>query len=358
MVMKNMAQRLLACILMCAVVTGALAVYASNPPSGDIPADMPGLAEWTERMPDAVHFQLITWRTNNALFAASLDDAAEAAPEEAWSVSSYVLAYDAQYNAIGSYYPPEDETDTPAMTTNEYDESGNLVRSVSYQDGQPYIETQTTYDSAGRIQTRTSWRQGEEIDRVVYDYTPQPDGTLVRRARSDPSGRVETDVINAAGQWLSSEWEGGSGSAAYDGQGRPTETVIETKTLSQGRNTPIKTRRTVPTPVWLRHIKTAHCINAPSNSLMRTASACPKHCIMPRARFSRTGQRYPSHREKARRKAGFLLPVLRTGGGKITPLHLCIAAVKRAQIERTKRDFWKFLQPTVIFYKEVAWICK
>ena len=233
MVMKNMAQRLLACILMCAVVTGALAVYASNPPSGDIPADMPGLAEWTERMPDAVHFQLITWRTNNALFAASLDDAAEAAPEEAWSVSSYVLAYDAQYNAIGSYYPPEDETDTPAMTTNEYDESGNLVRSVSYQDGQPYIETQTTYDSAGRIQTRTSWRQGEEIDRVVYDYTPQPDGTLVRRARSDASGRVETDVINAAGQWLSSEWEGGSGSAAYDGQGRPTETVIETKTLSQ-----------------------------------------------------------------------------------------------------------------------------
>ena len=233
MVMKNMAQRLLACILMCAVVTGALAVYASNPPSGDIPADMPGLAEWTERMPDAVHFQLITWRTNNALFAASLDDAAEAAPEEAWSVSSYVLAYDAQYNAIGSYYPPEDETDTPAMTTNEYDESGNLVRSVSYQNGQPYIETQTTYDSAGRIQTRTSWRQGEEIDRVVYDYTPQPDGTLVRRARSDPSGRVETDVINAAGQWLSSEWEGGSGSAAYDGQGRPTETVIETKTLSQ-----------------------------------------------------------------------------------------------------------------------------
>ena len=233
MVMKNMAQRLLACILMCAVVTGALAVYASNPPSGDIPADMPGLAEWTERMPDAVHFQLITWRTNNALFAASLDDAAEAAPEEAWSVSSYVLAYDAQYNAIGSYYPPEDETDTPAMTTNEYDESGNLVRSVSYQDGQPYIETQTTYDSAGRIQTHTSWRQEEEIDRVVYDYTPQPDGTLVRRARSDASGRVETDVINAAGQWLSSEWEGGSSSAAYDGQGRPTETVIETKTLSQ-----------------------------------------------------------------------------------------------------------------------------
>lgn len=233
MVMKNMAQRLLACILMCAVVTGALAVYASNPPSGDIPADMPGLAEWTERMPDAVHFQLITWRTNNALFAASLDDAVEAAPEEAWSVSSYVLAYDAQYNAIGSYYPPEDETDTPAMTTNEYDESGNLVRSVSYQDGQPYIETQTTYDSAGRIQTHTSWRQEEEIDRVVYDYTPQPDGTLVRRARSDASGRVETDVINAAGQWLSSEWEGGSGSAAYDGQGRPTETVIETKTLSQ-----------------------------------------------------------------------------------------------------------------------------
>ena len=233
MVMKNMAQRLLACILMCAVVTGALAVYASNPPSGDIPADMPGLAEWTERMPDAVHFQLITWRTNNALFAASLDDAAEAAPEEAWSVSSYVLAYDAQYNAIGSYYPPEDETDTPAMTTNEYDESGNLVRSVSYQDGQPYIETQTTYDSAGRIQTHTSWRQEEEIDRVVYDYTPQPVGTLVRRARSDASGRVETDVINAAGQWLSSEWEGGSGSAAYDGQGRPTETVIETKTLSQ-----------------------------------------------------------------------------------------------------------------------------
>ena len=233
MVMKNMAQRLLACILMCAVVTGALAVYASNPPSGDIPADMPGLAEWTERMPDAVHFQLITWRTNNALFAASLDDAVEAAPEEAWSVSSYVLAYDAQYNAIGSYYPPEDETDTPAMTTNEYDESGNLVRSVSYQDGQPYIETQTTYDSAGRIQTHTSWRQEEEIDRVVYDYTPQPDGTLVRRARSDASGRVETDVINAAGQWLSSEWEGGSSSAAYDGQGRPTETVIETKTLSQ-----------------------------------------------------------------------------------------------------------------------------
>ena len=233
MVMKNMAQRLLACILMCAVVTGALAVYASNPPSGDIPADMPGLAEWTERMPDAVHFQLITWRTNNALFAASLDDAVEAAPEEAWSVSSYVLAYDAQYNAIGSYYPPEDETDTPAMTTNEYDESGNLVRSVCYQNGHPYIETQTTYDSAGRIQTRTSWWQGEEIDRVVYDYTPQPDGTLVRRARSDASGRVETDVINAAGQWLSSEWEGGSGSAAYDGQGRPTETVIETKTLSQ-----------------------------------------------------------------------------------------------------------------------------
>ena len=94
MVMKNMAQRLLACILMCAVVTGALAVYASNPPSGDIPADMPGLAEWTERMPDAVHFQLITWRTNNALFAASLDDAAEAAPEEESTIQTADLMPD------------------------------------------------------------------------------------------------------------------------------------------------------------------------------------------------------------------------------------------------------------------------
>ena len=231
--MKNMAQRLLACILMCAVVTGALAVYASNPPSGDVPADMPGLAEWTERMPDAVHFQLITRRTNNALLAASLDDAAEAASEQAWWVSSYVLAYDAQYNATGSYYPPEDETDTPRFYVNEYDTAGNHIHSVGYQDGHPVTESKFTYDQTGRTLSERMWRDGALVYAVDYSYTPQPDGTLVRRAHSDPSRRVETDVINAAGQWLSSEWEGGYSSAAYDGQGRPTETVIETKTLSQ-----------------------------------------------------------------------------------------------------------------------------
>ena len=92
------------------------------------------------------------------------------------------------------------------MAVNEYDADGNLVRSVSYLDGQPYTESLTTYDRAGRLQSRTSRRDGEIVDGSEFYYTPQEDGTYLRRIRYD-SGREETEVVNAAGQILRSGWD-------------------------------------------------------------------------------------------------------------------------------------------------------
>lgn len=230
--MTQLIQRLLACVLMSAAVTGGTAIYGSNQLSRIDPADVPGLAAFIEMVPDAVQWQYVTIRTNNVLFAEFLNDAVEFEPTEEWSESSYVQAYDAAGHSVGSYFPPTDDADESVMTTNEYNEDGNLVRSVSYQGGQPYTENQTTYDNTGRIQSRTSRRDGEIIDASEFYYTPQADGTYLRRIRY-ASGREETDVINAAGQPLRSEWEGGYSSWAYDDKGRPTEIVIETATLSQ-----------------------------------------------------------------------------------------------------------------------------
>ena len=83
------------------------------------------------------------------------------------------------------------------MAVNEYDADGNIVRSVSYLDGQPYTESLTTYDRAGRIQSRTSRRDGEIVDGSEFYYTPQEDGTvrlqrfcIHKDSRSHGAGRL------------------------------------------------------------------------------------------------------------------------------------------------------------------------
>lgn len=230
--MVQLMQRLLAGVLASAAVTGGTMAYTQFGAHRISPADVPGLEEFIKLVPNAVQWQYVTIRTNNVLFAESLDDAVDFEPTEEWSESSYVQAYDTAGHSVGSYFPPTDDADESVMAVSEYDADGRLVRSVSYFGGQPYTENLTTYDEAGRIQSRTSRRDGEIVDGSEFYYTPQEDGSYLRRIRY-ANGREETDVINAAGQPLRSEWEDGYSSWEYDDKGRPTETVIKTATLSQ-----------------------------------------------------------------------------------------------------------------------------
>ena len=92
--MTQLIQRLLACVLMSAAVTGGTAIYGSNQLSRIDPADVPGLAAFIEMVPDAVQWQYVTIRTNNVLFAEFLNDAVEFEPTEEWSESFHVRAYD------------------------------------------------------------------------------------------------------------------------------------------------------------------------------------------------------------------------------------------------------------------------
>ena len=228
-------QRLLACVLMSAAVTGGTAIYGSNQLSRIDPADVPGLAAFIEMVPDAVQWQYVTIRTNNVLFAECLNDAVEFEPTEEWSESFHVRAYDAAGNLRGEYFPPEDETDESFARVNDFDREGNLIRVVGYRDGQTLTETQITYDEAGRRLSETAWRDGEKTYSANYTYTPQPDGTLQRHARyvTDYGEQEEIDVTNSAGQWLLSGSGNSYGRAAYDGKGRMTESLIETDKFSQ-----------------------------------------------------------------------------------------------------------------------------
>ena len=72
---------------------------------------------------------------------------------------------------------------------NEYDADGNIVRSVSYLDGQPYTESLTTYDRAGRIQSRTSRRDGEIVDGSEFYYTPQRTAPISAASDMTAAGR-------------------------------------------------------------------------------------------------------------------------------------------------------------------------
>lgn len=227
--MKTIIARLLASAVLSAAVTGAAVGVGQQGPSA---ANIPGLDEFAALVPDAAQWQYITIRTNNRLFAETLSGGVDFELTEEWSESSYVQVYDAAGHSIGTYFPPADETDESAMAVNEYDADGNIVRSVSYLDGQPYTESLTTYDSAGRIQSRTSRRDGEIVDGSEFYYTPQEDGTYLRRIRYD-IGREETEVVNAAGQILRSGSDDNYATWTYDDKGRTVETVIKTETLSQ-----------------------------------------------------------------------------------------------------------------------------
>ena len=227
--MAQLMQRLLACVLMSAAVTGGAAIYGSNQLSRIDPADVPGLAAFIEMVPDAVQWQYVTIRTNNVLFAEFLNDAVEFEPTEEWSESFHVRAYDAAGNLRGEYFPPEDETDESFARVNDFDREGNLIRVVGYRDGQTLTETQITYDEAGRRLSETAWRDGEKTYSANYTYTPQPDGTLLCSITCWTQNGQLTEssyLTNSTGQFLMREEDGSHITLTYDHKERPTSHLV------------------------------------------------------------------------------------------------------------------------------------
>lgn len=232
--MKNIAQRLLACVLMSAVITGGTMAYVEAQPGSAYTVQLPGLTAFAKRVPDAVRFDCIVTRVSNHEIA---EITGEEPPEgEDWSESVDVQAYDEKGNPVGFFYSG---VEAPHYSIHEYDENGNRVHSVSYRGGEQLLEIFAVYDTDGREASRETWTNGELSSTIEFIYTAQPDGTILREATSyDETGEVEIveedwQTLDSRGRVVATEiYLNGSdelwmqAAYEYDSKNRMTRSVV------------------------------------------------------------------------------------------------------------------------------------
>ena len=190
--MAQLIQRLLAGVILSAVVTGGTAAYVEAQPGGVYATQFPGLAAFAEQLPDDTHFYRAVTRVSYNTVMGMADG--EPAESEALSESVGVQAYDGSGNLVGSFSPG---AEAPTYSIHEYDENGNRVHSVRYHDGEPMLEIFLVYDADGREISRETWISGALSSTVAFVYTPQPDGTTLLEATScDETGEVEIAEVD------------------------------------------------------------------------------------------------------------------------------------------------------------------
>ena len=187
--MAQLIRRLLAGVLMSAVVTGGTMAYtASQPIDGASIFDLDDLAAQLPR--DTRFYRQTTWLNWDVTFSAI----GEAAPEGFSGQSETVSfdAYDAQGNRIASLSEPDGRL---MVGLYEYDAQGNYLGGTMHLDHELQSEVRYSYifDEQGRVLSQTMLHNGEPSGSAEVSYIPQADGTtlsevvrMVKRCRARP----------------------------------------------------------------------------------------------------------------------------------------------------------------------------
>lgn len=127
----------------------------------------------------------------------------------------------------GNILKTETVTDEGAETeTNRYDESGNLIKSVSKDSAAEY-----TYDGSGNVLTVKKTAEDKQEETTVYTYNP--DGT-VSTAVTD--GKVSAYTYNENGYLTREEADGAVKAYTYNSVGWQTSETADGKTVSYSYN--------------------------------------------------------------------------------------------------------------------------
>ena len=229
--MAQLMQRLLACVLMSAAVTGGTMAYtASQPIDGASIFDLDDLAA---QMPADTRYYRSTSRLD---WDSAYAQMGKPAPEELSGQSETVSfdAYDAQGNWIASLSEPDGRL---MVGLYEYDAQGNYLGGTVHLDHELMSEVRYSYtfDEQGRELSQTSLYEGELLSTSETSYIPQADGTtcaeLVSFDEKGSERSTETNVLDNKNRIIHKELSlGGSVTTAdyaYDEQDRLTRSVVE-----------------------------------------------------------------------------------------------------------------------------------
>ena len=229
--MAQLIRRLLAGVLMSAVVTGGTMAYTARQPiDGASIFDLDDLAAQLPR--DTRFYRQTTWLNWDGTFSAI----GEAAPEGFSGQSETVSfdAYDAQGNRIASLSEPDGRL---MVGLYEYDAQGNYLGGTVHLDHelQSDVRYSYTFDEQGRVLSQTSLYEGELLSTSETTYIPQADGTtraeLVSFDEKGSERSTETNVLDNKNRIIHKELSlGGSVTTAdyaYDEQDRLTRSVVE-----------------------------------------------------------------------------------------------------------------------------------
>ena len=187
--MAQLMQRLLACVLMSAAVTGGTMAYtASQPIDGASIFDLDDLAA---QLPADTRYYRSTSRLD---WDSAYAQMGKPAPEELSGQSETVSfdAYDAQGNRIASLSEPDGRL---MVGLYEYDAQGNYLGGTMHLDHelQSEVRYSYTFDEQGRVLSQTMLHNGEPSGSAEVSYIPQADGTtlsevvrMVKRCRARP----------------------------------------------------------------------------------------------------------------------------------------------------------------------------
>ena len=224
-------QRLLACVLMSAAVTGGTMTYtASQPIDGASIFDLDDLAA---QLPADTRYYRSTSRFD---WDSAYAQMGKPAPEELSGQSETVSfdAYDAQGNRIASLSEPDGRL---MVGLYEYDAQGNYLGGTMHLDHelQSEVRYSYTFDEQGRVLSQTMLHNGEPSGSAEVSYIPQADGTRlseVTEYRADGETlSSQTRVLDNKNRIIHTELSlGGSVTTAdydYDDQDRMTRSVVE-----------------------------------------------------------------------------------------------------------------------------------
>lgn len=229
--MTQLIQRLLACVLMSAAVTGGTMTYtASQPIDGATISTAEDLAAHLPR--DTRFYRQTIWLNWDGTFAAIGETAPEELSGESESVS--VIAYDSQGQMIALL---NEQDGRLVVSLYEYDAQGNYLGGTMHVDHalQSDIHYTYTYDEQGREISEIVLRNGEPSGSTKVTYIPQADGTTLAEAveyREDGEKlSAQTRVLDNKNRIIHTELSlGGSVTTAdytYDEQDRLTRSVVE-----------------------------------------------------------------------------------------------------------------------------------
>lgn len=229
--MVQLMQRLLACVLMSAAVTGGTMTYtASQPIDGASIFDLDDLAA---QLPADTRYYRSTSRLD---WDSAYAQMGKPAPEELSGQSETVSfdAYDAQGNRIASLSEPDGRL---MVGLYEYDAQGNYLGGTVHLDHelQSDVRYSYTFDEQGSVLSQTSLYEGELLSTSETNYIPQANGTtraeLVSFDEKGSERSTETNVLDNKNRIIHKELSlGGSVTTAdyaYDEQDRMTRSVVE-----------------------------------------------------------------------------------------------------------------------------------